>query len=677
MTSDGWGSTQKPSPARPVQRIPLVKENIVPNVTYPGVYINEVSNGVRALEIAGTSTAAFIGLAEMGPDAATRVTSWTEYQRRYGGFLPTESYLAQSVFQFFNNGGRQCYIVRMLRDDAATASVTLANRAAAPTEGMVFSAKNKGAWGNSLVLQIEDGTNNPGSEFKVSVRRQSDPDVVPTDFNIDTLPLEVFDDLSTDPDSPRFVENVLARDSNLVDAKMRPGNKFQRGLHRGDVNPTVPLGDKVNLRINLDGDGFQLVTLADAGAADLSGVAAAIQKAVRALPKTRLSTDPKAFSDFACTVEPATGADPKRLVLRSGTEKAGSSVMVAAADAGDASVLLKIGPGRGVSEDGDAVRRPANTDQVQIGDAERSPVVLGVARGEDGDPDAVIGVGDFRAAFHKLDTVTDASLLAVPGEGSTVVMNEGMAYCAGRPLSDMFFIGETLRADQSPEGAVDFRNGLTSPNTYGALYYPWIKAPDPAGRSRDPVLLPPSGFVAGLYARNDGARGVWKAPAGTEAYLNGVVGLARDLTDTEHGNLNPKGICALRRFPGSGVVVFGARTVSESTSEWKYVPVRRTAIMLRTSIYYGLQWAVFEPNDEPLWSQIRLNISSFMTTLFRQGAFQGSSTSEAFYVKCDSDTTPQSDIDLGIVNVEVGFAPLKPAEFVVVNISQKAGQASS
>jgi phage tail sheath protein FI len=639
--------------------------------------MNEVSGGVRPLEIASTSTAAFVGLAEMGPDNATPVTSWTEYQRLYGGFLPADSYLAQSVFQYFNNGGRQCYIVRVLRSGATTASVTMANRASTPVEGIVFSAKNKGAWGNSLVLQIEDGTANPGKEFKVSVRRQSDPDVVPTDFNVDTLPLEVFDDLSTDPDSPRFVEDVLARGSYLIDAKMRPANKFQKGLHRGDVNPTTPLGDKLDLQVNVDGDGFQLVTLADAGTADLAGVATAIQKAVTGLTKKRLSTDAKAFTGFTCVVEPSAGADPKRLVLRSGTEKATSSVIVAAAPAHDASVLLKLGPGRGVSEDGDAVRRPANTDEVQVGDAERSSVVLDVDPGDDGDPGDALTVTDFQAAFHELDTVTDASLLAVPGEGSTDVMNQGMAYCAGRPLSDMFFIGETLRADQSPDGAVAFRNGLTSPNSYGALYYPWIKASDPTGRSQDAVLLPPSGYIAGLYARIDAARGVWKAPAGTEATLNGVVGLGRDLTDIEHGNLNPRGICALRRFAGTGVVAFGARTVSDSGSEWKYVPVRRMAIMLRTSIYYGIQWAVFEPNDEPLWSQLRLNVSSFMTTLFRQGAFQGSSTSEAFYVKCDRDTTPQPDIDLGIVNLEVGFAPLKPAEFVVVTISQKAGQASS
>jgi uncharacterized protein len=151
--------------------------------------------------------------------------------------------------------------------------------------------------------------------------------------------------------------------------------------------------------------------------------------------------------------------------------------------------------------------------------------------------------------------------------------------------------------------------------------------------------------------------------------------LAAELTDVEHGNLNPLGVDVIRRFAGSGVVVFGARTVT-SDAEWRYVPVRRMAIMLRVSIYNGIQFAVFEPNDEPLWAQLRLNIGAFMMTLFRQGAFQGSTASDAFFVKCDGESTAQVDIDAGVVNVLVGFAPLKPAEFVVVKISQQAGLAS-
>jgi phage tail sheath protein FI len=272
--------------------------------------------------------------------------------------------------------------------------------------------------------------------------------------------------------------------------------------------------------------------------------------------------------------------------------------------------------------------------------------------------------------------ITDVSLLAVPGEGTTAMFDLATGYCANtRPLKDIFYIGEMASHDDADDEAAAFRKSLKTANSYGALYFPWVKALDPAGQSSEPVLLPPSGYIAGLYARIDATRGVWKAPAGVEASLTGVVGLTSELSDVQHGNLNPLGVDVIRRFPTAGIVAFGARTVT-SDPEWRYVPVRRTAIMLRVSIYNGIQWAVFEPNDEPLWSQLRLNIGAFMMTLFRQGAFQGATPAQAFFVKCDSETTTQADIDAGVVNVLVGFAPLKPAEFVVVKISQKAGLAT-
>jgi len=184
------------------------------------------------------------------------------------------------------------------------------------------------------------------------------------------------------------------------------------------------------------------------------------------------------------------------------------------------------------------------------------------------------------------------------------------------------------------------------------------------------------GVIAGLMSRTDAARGVWKAPAGTEANLRGVLGLTLNMTDPENGSLNPLGINCLRTFPGIGTLCWGARTLDGQdilASEWKYVPIRRLALFLEESLYRGTKWVVFEPNDEPLWSKIRLNLGVFMMRLFDQGAFQGSTHDKAFYVKCDAETTTQPDRDLGIVNIEVGFAQLKPAEFVVIKIQQMAG----
>jgi phage tail sheath protein FI len=208
-----------------------------------------------------------------------------------------------------------------------------------------------------------------------------------------------------------------------------------------------------------------------------------------------------------------------------------------------------------------------------------------------------------------------------------------------------------------------------------AVYFPRLAIPDTLNENR-PRDVGPSGTMAGVYARTDSTRGVWKAPAGTDASLRNAT-IALRMTDLENGALNPLGINALRNFAIFGNVSWGARTLEGSdqqASEWKYVSVRRTALYIEDSLYQGLKWVVFEPNDEPLWAQIRLNVGAFMQSLFRQGAFQGKTPAEAYFVKCDKETTTQNDIDRGIVNIVVGFAPLKPAEFVVIQIQQMAGQ---
>lgn len=246
-----------------------------------------------------------------------------------------------------------------------------------------------------------------------------------------------------------------------------------------------------------------------------------------------------------------------------------------------------------------------------------------------------------------------------------------------------------LIVDPDPNWAVpvanaldDARNGRTALGLSGlaarnaALYFPCLRMIDPLRDSRVDTFMP-SGAIAGIIARTDVARGVWKAPAGLDAALNGVQDLQLNLNDLQNGQLNPLGINCLRSMGVNGRVVWGARTLrgaDASADEYKYLPVRRLALFLEESLYRGTQWAVFEPNDEPLWGQVRLNIGAFMQGLFRQGAFQGASARDAYFVKCDSQTTTQADINLGVLNVIVGFAPLKPAEFVVIKVQQMAGQ---
>ena len=277
-------------------------------------------------------------------------------------------------------------------------------------------------------------------------------------------------------------------------------------------------------------------------------------------------------------------------------------------------------------------------------------------------------------ALNQLDRVDLFNLLCIPGETNTTFLQSMQGYCNTKRAILIADCPETAKFEDlksGPDSKISGDNGINA-----AFYFPWLTAPDPFQENR-PKNVPPCGFVAGLYAKTDVNRGVWKAPAGTEASLTGVMGVTQTLTDLENGVLNKQAVNCIRNFNVYGTVLWGARTLrgnDEVGSEWKYVPVRRTALFIEESLFRALKWAVFEPNDEPLWAQIRLNVGAFMHSLFRQGAFQGRTPQEAYFVKCDSETTTQNDINMGIVNIVVGFAPLKPAEFVVIQIQQMAGQ---
>jgi hypothetical protein len=309
---------------------------------------------------------------------------------------------------------------------------------------------------------------------------------------------------------------------------------------------------------------------------------------------------------------------------------------------------------------------------------------LPLTGGQDGDV-LVPGTAEFArrfpaggagGVFDRLDALDAFNLLVVPGETTPGVVATLQAYCRKRRAFCIIDCAATATVDSVRAQAAAASAGPGPMNS--ALFFPWITALDPLAGGQ-PRNFPPGGFVAGIYARTDSARGVWKAPAGTEAGVRGATGLAVVLRDDENGVLNPLAVNCLRRFPAPGIVVWGSRTLDGTdarASEWKYVPVRRTALYIEESLVRGTQWAVFEPNGEPLWAQLRLNVGAFMNHLFRQGAFQGQTPRDAFFVKCDRETTTQSDILNGIANVWVGFAPLKPAEFVVIKIALKVGQAA-
>jgi phage tail sheath protein FI len=309
-----------------------------------------------------------------------------------------------------------------------------------------------------------------------------------------------------------------------------------------------------------------------------------------------------------------------------------------------------------------------------------------VAAGEASDGTALTKADDFTPAnaetnkkgLYALAKADLFNLLCIPpylagGNVDTNLISEAAVYCERRRA--MLLVDppiEWTTKDQAKSGMVGL--GTTSKNA--ALYFPRLRQPHPLKENQLEEFVP-CGAVAGIFARTDAQRGVWKAPAGLEATLVGVPGLSVLLNDQENGELNPMGINCLRVMAPAGPLVWGARTLQGDdrfASEWKYVSVRRLALFIEESLYRGTQWVVFEPNDAPLWAQIRLNIGAFMHNLFRQGAFQGQTPQEAYFVKCDKETTTQADINLGIVNIMIGIAPVKPAEFVIIKLQQMAGQ---
>jgi phage tail sheath protein FI len=437
----------------------------------------------------------------------------------------------------------------------------------------------------------------------------------------------------------------------------RPAPQPGRGKLTSGALGTIPEPDttKNKFDISLDGQRALTVTiptgpLSDAPPGKRADLATRIQKAVR-----QLRPDRPAYSGFTCTVE------GNKLVLTSGTTGidptgSASAVLVSPAADNDIAADLKLLPG--VAEESSAVK-----NFLEGGFAQKF---------DPNSPYQAFAPPNARGGLYALDDVDLFNLLCLPGITDPATLDEASDYCKRRRAF--------LIIDAPQNTTIEQVESQVLPNlpksAYAALYYPWVEVDDPLNNGR-PRPCPPSGTIAGVYARTDSERGVWKAPAGIEANLAGVRKLERLLTDEENGTLNMRGVNCLRAFTPAGIVAWGARTMrgdNDLTDEYKYVPVRRIALFIEESLYRGLKWVVFEPNDEPLWAQIRLNVGSFMHDLFRQGAFQGKTPREAYLVKCDSETTTQSDINNGIVNILVQFAPLKPAEFVVLRIQQKAGQ---
>lgn len=412
-------------------------------------------------------------------------------------------------------------------------------------------------------------------------------------------------------------------------------------------------------------ESFNDVSFASASPRYIESVVNGFSELVEVAEKAAADVTAAADSPLAKLTATVNAKDGK-LVLQSNTCGDDSEVEVT----GNAAAACKLGAANGGTEKTGAQNVTARQAS--------GPVEL--AGGGDGTlPDSAA----YDAIFTKLVKLRDINIVCLPGQewkGSGKTIIEKAIVHAEEMRDRMVIVDPPSDVTLNTENSVNDLSLSTS--TYAVTYYPWIKAVNVYYNAEtnpgapDTQLVPPAGFAAGMWAKIDGRRGVWKAPAGVETGLLGIASLNANVDEGDQDALNPLGVNCIRKLPGFGPAIWGARTLStKAVPEWRYVPVRRTAIFIERSIYNGIQWAVFEGNDHLLWSSLRANIASFMDGLFRAGAFQGEKSADAYFVRCGlGDTMTQDDIDRGQVIVVVGFAPLKPAEFVIIRLQQKVNQ---
>jgi phage tail sheath protein FI len=636
--------------------------------TYPGVYIEEVPSGVRTIIGVATSIAAFVDFFPRGPlNEAVRIFSFADFEREFGG-LDTRSEASYAIREFFLNGGTEALVVRVASGSFSTAEVTLTRSQPAPEDivrvraGRFIrgaSVDNPGEWGNALRVEVDYDTTDPDEFFSLTVaeteRRDGRPVVRQT---------ETFRNLTMRPAVANNAIEVVNQGSRLVqlegmgavpDPPFRPDATGTLSALLPAPPPNLPPdSSQVDLTITVNPGNLSRPVNLNYGLTppiDYPSLRPLLEAGIRAAEPTN-----PLFS--GATVQLA--RTRFRILLgRTGP------VFDAAATAEFTGATA------------DALALSTSTDALL------SPQQNPLAGGADGDlptEAALRGVEADKTGLYALEDADLFNTLCIPRAADLdaiemrAVYTEAESYCRTRRAFLLIDIPGTTDSLDGMQTWLGQNDQLRHSNA--AVYFPRVRVADPLNQNRL-RSSGASGTMAGLFARTDASRGVWKAPAGIEARLRNVQELDYLLTDPQNGVLNPLGVNCLRTFPVYGTVAWGARTLDGAdvlVSDWKYIPVRRLALFLEESLYRGTKWVVFEPNDEPLWAQIRLNVGAFMHTLFRQGAFQGATPREAYLVKCDSETTTQADINAGIVNIVVGFAPLKPAEFVIIKIQQLAGQ---
>jgi len=676
-------------------------------VSYPGVYIEEVPSGVHTVTNVSTSIAAFIDFFKEGPmNEAVQIFGMADFQRIFGG-LDNRSEASYAISQFFLNGGAEAYVIRGAakppvpivspytnKDYLNSAEVKIKN-ADGTADLMKICATNEGAWGNSLRVEIDWSTKDPTKYFNMYVTRYEN------DSN-DAKPIaqESFLELSPNSNDQRFVETIVNDDSALIKISNVPLSSVDMPAPNGTLGSDIsslnldtlgtsstPLNFKIKLGVGSTpavGRLEQVVVMDGWSAGDVTTLKQLRSRVEQAIRKAAPTVN--AFSGAAVSL-----AD-NRLILSAGRGSDYDPVEMirVVEESGGGSTANDLGINDSLSTLRSAQQYPVGyTGNAAGGLAAGVAATLSIpgTKGADGlkpTPSEIIGskATEPYTGMYALDYVDLFNILCIPravatgvsATDTTAIISNALAYCEEQRAFMIIDIPDSINEIDEMKDWMDDNSDFRHRNA--AVYFPRLKIPDPKNDYRL-RSVGCSGTIAGMYSRIDGSRGVWKTPAGIEATIRGVSEMDMKLTDAQNGALNPLGINCLRTFPVYGDIVWGGRTLRGADSigsEWKYLAVRRLALMIEESLFRGTKWVVFEGNDEPLWAQIRMNLGAYMNSLFRQGAFQGSGPKQAYYVKCDKETTTQNDINQGIVNIEVGFAPLKPAEFVVIKIQQMSGE---
>ncbi len=651
---------------------------------HPGVYIEHVPSGLLSIEAASTSVAAFIGPVKRGELVTADkendgkpvfISSQAQFAKYFGeldgsaGGLrnqgSTPDYFGHSVQSFFANGGTKAYIVPIGDGNGSESSAAFVDPNNA-SMGFYFTARSAGVWADGLTVLIEQAVTDANpllTTYDVTIG-------VPDGSGGFDPVLESFSDMTLDPTSGQFLASSIDNASELVSVThatvASAGGGAIIGALSSDLSAldptTIANGDTINLDFSGDTVAGNPITVTFNGTATtLAELAAEIQTQARGAATVA------ARAGFVAAV-----TRDKKILLLPG--KSASPATTNEVEVSGGSVQTDLG-----FDAATVVNYP------QAWSVLTTPLSISLAGGVDHGAPAN---ADYSNALIHLRDYRDVSILLLPGKhwisgGDNAALEQAITH------SEFMQNRMVLIDPPDPVGSARLQSpadikALGAPTSpYTALYYPWMEVanpfydPDTAANLPKTFRVPAGSFAAGLWARTDGKRGVWKAPAGLEASVRGAVGPTLDIGADLQDNLNEFGVNCLRSIVGP-TVIWGARTRATKTKpEFRYVSVRRTQSMIGESLYGALQAVVFEPNNHKLWSALRANVTAFMDTLYRAGAFQGEKASDAYYVQCGlGSTMTQADIDAGIVRVVVGFAALKPAEFVVVQIKQIVGKAA-